>query len=135
MIPKFRCFIDGIGIVGVKAIYFDSEQIILEPLNGVENNYIALEEVELMQSTGLKDKNNVEIFEGDIVKVQAEDTEPKMRADRYEIGVIIYSYGSFDIETKPNTVSGLIPESNLTDIRLTLEVIGNQFEHPHLLQE
>ena|SRR5699024_937998 len=89
----------------------------------------------LSKYAGLKDKNDVEIFEGDVVRVQAEDPEPKMRADRYETGVIIYTYGSFDIETKPNTVSGLISESVLSDVWLTFEVLGNIYEHPHLLEE
>ena len=95
----------------------------------------SIEDFELLQSTGLKDINGKEIFEGDIVKVKAKDVEPKIHSDRYQIGMVVYTYGSFDIQTNDGTYTGLIPESNLTDILLTFEVLGNGFENPHLLGE
>lgn len=125
MIPKFRCFIDGIGIVGVKAIYFDSEQIILEPFNGVENQYIALEEVELLQSTGLKDKNGVEIFEGDVVKY---DTVPNPFLSDNHFEIIQVRNGEWRID---NYRGGQV----LAFSNHVVEVIGNKYEHPHLLKE
>lgn len=138
MITKFRAF-DKFDkeMLEVHGINFDARGIWTKEMIDDESDgeFIHFSDIELLQSTGLKDKNDVEIFEGDVVKVKAEDPEPKMRADRYETGVIIYAYGSFDIETKLNTVSGLIPESNLTDILLTFEVIGNIYQHPHLLEE
>lgn len=145
MIPKFRAW-DKVEKewLSIRTIGFDDDgslwylQAWDDNENDIDPPYLEDDlgvKWELLQSTGLKDKNDVEIFEGDVVKVKAEDPEPKIRADRYETGVIIYAYGSFDIETKPNTVSGLIPESNLTDIRLTFEVIGNIYQHPHLLEE
>ncbi|RIL32653.1 hypothetical protein BUY98_09380 [Staphylococcus gallinarum] len=133
MKPKFRCFIDGIGIVGVKAIYFDSEQIILEPFNGIENQYISLEEVELMQSTGLKDKNGVEIFYGDIVKVSYKEHS--------YVSYITYEFHETTIEGKYIHEDFHYYENPLyiifedDDNDHTIEVIGNIYEHPHLLEE
>lgn len=140
MIPKFRFWdkqeLNFVAYLNNIVLKYDGtiEGIEYE-MTGEGNVYNDISYFEVMQSTGLKDKNSVEIFEGDIVKVQAEDPEPKIRADRYETGVMIYVYGSFDIVTKSKRVSGLIPESYLTDIQLTFEVIGNKYQHPHLLEE
>ncbi|WP_210139497.1 MULTISPECIES: YopX family protein [unclassified Staphylococcus] len=125
MIPKFRCFIDGIGIVGVKAIYFDSEQIILEPFNGVENQYIALEEVELLQSTGLKDVNGTEIFEGDVVK---HNPVPNPFFENTNFEIVQARTGEWRIDS---IRGGAV----LAFHNHQIKVIGSKFQHPHLLEE
>ena len=81
----------------------------------------------LMQSTGLKDKNGVEIYEGDIVK-------PLGFASW--IGVVAYS--------KENAAYILDDHNNdfrkgeniyLSEFAEGLEIIGNIYENPELLEK
>lgn len=67
------------------------------------------EDVEFMQSTGIKDRNGVEIYEGDIVK-----------AFGANIHVVEFYDGKFN------------PISDLEAIYW--EVIGNIYENPELLE-
>ena len=79
------------------------------------------EEVELMQYTGLKDKNGKEIYEGDIVILN--DAEEENRC------VVKYKYGSYIL------VDGDLRE-NLSNVEdKFLEVIGNIYENKNLLEE
>lgn len=80
-----------------------------------------LPNVELMQYTGLKDKNGKEIYEGDIVILN--DAEEENRC------VVKYKYGSYIL------VDGDLRE-NLSNVEdRFLEVIGNIYENKNLLEE
>lgn len=74
----------------------------------------------LMQYTGLKDKNGVEIYEGDIVRMT--------RFDDSKTAEIVWKSGALTVD-----YSTLILE-DLTGIGYTFEVIGNIYENPELLE-
>ncbi len=79
-----------------------------------------IENKEIMQFTGLKDKNGKEIFEGDIV----EDLSLNNR-----IGIVVFHNWSFGFEG--NRFHYFYPFN--TDMKL--KVIGNKFENPELLRQ
>lgn len=81
-----------------------------------------LKYIELIQYTGLKDKNNKEIYEGDIVKLRA----------NHGIGVVKYydEWGAFIVEyikLRPLAVLGM------NYYKEDIEVLGNIYENPELL--
>ena len=84
------------------------------------NDLHLLEECEIMQYTGLKDKNDKEIYEGDIV------TCSNGMAYQYKV---IFSFGCFEGYDK---ASGFTRK--LCDMK-DLKVIGNIYENPELLKE
>ena len=79
------------------------------------------------QYTGLKDKNGVEIYEGDIIKaIWSKDCEEYI-ANEIWIGDIFFNCGSFDINSEWCVA--------LNCFNGALEVIGNIYENKELLNE
>ena len=100
----------------------------LHTIHSIERDW---SEVELMQYTGLKDKNGTEIFEGDIVKwsrlcmdFNLENYEE--RSDNFAVEWDVYNTGF---------VLGDGEVFLYKDISSELEVIGNIYEDIELLEE
>nr|DAT75636.1 MAG TPA: YopX protein [Caudoviricetes sp.] len=86
--------------------------------------HVDFKNIELMQYTGLKDKTEKEIYEGDIVKLR----------NNHGMGVVKYydEWGAFVVEyIKPRPIVVLGTNYYKEDI----EVIGNIYENPELLGE
>ena len=86
-----------------------------------------------MQSTGLKDKNGVEIFEGDIVKTtrflgRSDEVGGFYEYDKEFIGIVKYLEGAWLIDTGNDAVH------LWTEIEEN-EVIGNVYEQPEYLKK
>ncbi|MFC0765583.1 YopX family protein [Enterococcus faecalis] len=81
----------------------------------------------IMQSTGLKDKNGVEIFEGDIVKVTVNNYGTGERFE--QIGKVVYEDCRFCFNDG-FYYSETIKYSGYEN----KEVIGNVYENPELLE-
>ena len=122
MIPKFRAWDKETKTMnGMAEIYRNRNQEI--ELRPRDVNII------LMQSTGLKDKNGKEIFEGDILEV----------TDKHNwLEVVSYSQEKAMFVTEEINREFKVPESPLYDLSdstfLKFEVIGNIYENPELLE-
>ncbi len=93
---------------------------------GCSAQYINLtKEVELMQYTGIRDKNGKEIYEADIVKVVTDK--------KGVIGEVVYiaEETAFCVKAKGFEIFPLGFLNNWFEI----EVLGNIYENPELLEE
>jgi hypothetical protein len=129
---KFRAWDKKLKLLGdVSYIDFNSKKIIYH--NGFVNYYVNFEDVEIMQSTGLKDKNGKEIFEGDIINCgYLFNGSPFDELDEYEEekGVVKFVNCGFNIKFKNDTNLFIDIMESCEDI----EVIGNIYENKELLR-
>lgn len=88
--------------------------------------------VELMQYTGLKDKNGKEIYEGDVVKVKIRGGYSDHYCDIEYKKVVMYD--NLLAQWRPFDRCRMWRDEGKSELS-AVEVIGNSFEHPHLLGE
>ena len=121
MIPKFRVWLTDIDqMLRVKALVFEKDKT--RCVCGYSFDfYLEDENATIMQSTGLKDKNDKEIFEGDVVKM-AKDvySEPTY----YE--VVRHRGGAYRLKSKQHGCELWLRHTDC-------EVVGNVYENKELL--
>lgn len=86
------------------------------------------EDVILMQSTGLFDKNGKEIFDGDIV--QFEDYYIETDLPYINKGIVEWSQGGFTITDRASVEMEDLIDGEFLDVI----IIGNVYENPELLE-
>ena len=126
MIPRYRAwdsakkemFKDTFAIT-------ESGQVVVVEQESVASSpdYVFVDHLVIMQSTGLADKNGKEVFEGDIVKM-AKDvySEPTC----YE--VVRHRGGAYRLESKQHGCELWLRHTDC-------EVVGNIYENPDLLED
>lgn len=140
MIPKFRFFgrvadgetrmllAEAIDFTS-RFVYYSYHDYTVEGDDNVYGDTISFENCVIMQSTGLKDKNGKEIYEGDIIKCSD--------GHDYYFGVVAYDkdYGNFGvIEDNDEDVSSFCFLFEWKKVE-ELEVIGNIYENKELFEE
>ena len=154
MIPKFRAWMKSLKwMCDVTNISFDSKLVDIcqqEDTERYTEMSVEFDEVELMQSTGLKDEKGQEIFEGDILKFNDEWDEycyegyvegsveginyvEVVRGEAcFEFGKTKYPESSLFIlmEDEHLNFKDFIKNENFE-----FEIIGNIYENPELLEE
>ena len=123
MIPKFRAWLkNDKEMIDVDEIHWDRGQ--LDFVGDAITFMRKADEIELMQSTGLQDKNGQEVFVGDIIRCT--------RGCPHEV-YLEKEYGG--------TYIGGMPAIYLKGIREGYawtgdeEIIGNVYQNPELLEE
>ena len=145
MIPRYRAWKKSgkeLGRVGQITFELDgSVSHVLFKGKFLDFN-VPINDIELMQSTGLKDKNGKEIFEGDILEIQGIRMVVKFgsyeyiessKSNGHTLGVVYDGLG-FYVEcinaADPDRISPFEPKTLKESY-----VIGNRFETPELLED
>lgn len=131
MIPKFRAWHKTWDELGkVKRIRFDGEGNVTTVL--FEGKFLGVnthvDEIKLMQSTGLKDKNGKEIFDGDVLEIEDEEEvlgNAKLTWDNEQAVFMIEAISVDDIAPFHEILS---------DESYSYRVVGNVYENPELLE-
>ena len=137
MIPRFRAWDKKTETIqDIESISFKEKKLVIDQksVSWFNSDYIRnFDEIGLMQSTGLKDKNGVEIFEGDIVSVSVRNgfdyLDNKVCVVKNSIG-----HSGLVCATVDEDLEYQIFNTELFE-EYTYEVIGNIYENSELLED
>ena len=129
MIPRYRAWIKSLKwMCDVTNISFDSKFVDICQQGDTERcteMSVEFDEIKLMQSTGLKDKNGKEIFEGDIVDYKGRKALVSWHG----------SYASFIYRFVDELQKRNAEWNPLYLAYMRCEIIGNIYENPELLED
>ena len=131
MIPKFRAWDKNNAYMEYTeknlTVVFARDGIQVVDHTTFSSSCTNMEDYVLMQSTGLKDKNGVEIYIGDIL-----EWEMVMGHGWYENGKDVVIYDEKELRIKMSKRNN---DTLNRVVAIGCEVVGNIYEHPHLLEE
>ena len=133
MISKFKAWHKSMQRMSeVLAISFERQKVKIRHLRGTTHMTVPFNDVELMQSTGLLDKNGKEIFESDIVKTtiffgRADESGGFYEYEKELIGIVKQLEGAWVIDTEKGAVY------LWSDINEN-EVLGNIYQNKELVE-
>ena len=143
MIPKFRAWDKELQtMLDVSLIDFKKGALVGEHWEFGETNFMSFDEIKLMQSTELKDKNGKEIFEGDILEIQGIRMAVKFGSYKYleplnrgcQSFDVMYDGLGFYVKTfntiALDDISPFEPETLKNS-----QIIGNIYENLELLED
>ncbi|MFS0995234.1 YopX family protein [Enterococcus gallinarum] len=129
MVPKYRCWFKNSGIQAAHMVEWDK----LKEFVGLGRLFDDSKKstlFTLMQSTGLKDKNGVEIFEGDVVSVR---NHPFQKTEKSGAGIEID--GDYAISWNEGDLTWCAGNLLLARLKPYVTVAGNVWENPELLDQ
>lgn len=133
MIPKFRAW-DSVEKKFVEHFFITDNSLIcnMEKPTSDRKLPIPIEKSELilMQSTGLKDKNGKEIFEGDIITNGIDRADVK---NHQTLGFYTVLNGREYFFARGISFENF--EENAEEFSEAVEIIGNIYENPELLED
>lgn len=130
MIPRFRAwdeknkemFKDTFAVTeSGEVVTVEQDFITIAP------DYIFVDHLTLMQSTGLTDKNGKEIFEGDILSIETDEENVKVEVSWDS------KHALFVFESKKYNEKEALGEL-FEDNSYPFKIIGNVWEHPELAE-
>lgn len=129
MIPKYRAYDSGslCRMYRPEEVWVCDGGVWVVDEDSWNGELILNNDLDLMQSTGLKDKNGKEIFDGDILKVTNLQSWLEVVSFNEDKAMFVSK------ETKRKVEETPLYDLFNTDI-FEVEVIGNVYENPELLE-
>ena len=131
MITRFRAWNKATkemyGADDIIAINFGKSEISVKTLFFERTNYYKFDDIVLMQSTGLRDKNGKEIFEGDILSIETDEENVRVEVSWDS------KHALFVFESKKYNEKEALGEL-FEDSPYPFKIIGNIYTNPELAE-